>query len=499
MAGFYGNRHPSEESHHGLSSIIKISIAGPLCFVVRLPCMKGLRWVLLLCAAALFGFHYYPEHPRNLILITVDTLRADHLNAYGYQRPTSPVLTARAMQAVVYDRAFVQWPKTVPSMVSMFTSTYAHTNGVLFGSRGQYVNDKLFTITEALHDGGFHTYGIVSNAVLAHATNFSQGFDDYKETWVDTPRGKAHSRADHVTDFALNAIRKLNGGSKFFLWIHYVDPHYQYRPPVPYDRMFVGDRFYHKDRILKINAEETNYYDGIAKRVWDLDQSQEWDFYIAQYDAEVRYLDDQLKRLFAEFDRLGVWSNSVICLTADHGESLGENHYFFEHGWFPYTSCSHVPLILWSPEQAPHRVRQTTALLDLAPSLLKTMRVPIPPSFEGRPFDGESRTVFIEAGEGGLNRTNYTRSILDWPYHLVYVPSPLYQKMMQKTPIELYNLESDWNENNNLHAGDPARAKELERRLFRWIASVPEAAPTHQSPNYDPEAIEQMEALGYLR
>src|SRR5262249_39631251 len=163
---------------------------------------------------------------------------------------------------------------------------------------------------------------------------------------------------------------------------------------------------------------ETNYYDGIAKRVWDLDQTQEWDFYIAQYDAEVRYLDDQLKRLFAEFDRLGVWRDSIVCLTADHGESLGENHYFFEHGWFPYTSCSHIPLILWSPEEAPHRVRQTTALLDLAPSLLKRMGVHIPSSFEGRPFDGQSRTVFIEAGEGGLNRTNYTRSMLDWPYHI---------------------------------------------------------------------------------
>lgn len=456
--------------------------------------------MLILLAAAGLGYYFYlPRDPQNLILITVDTLRADHLSTYGYQRNTSPELTARAEKAVVFEHAFAQWPKTVPSMVSMFTSTYAHTNGVLFGSRGQWVPDRLTTVTEVLRDSGFATHGITSNAVLASSTNFSQGFAGYDETWLDQSRGRAHSRADHVTDFAIRALNQLKG-SKFFLWVHYVDPHYQYSPPAPYDRMFVGDRFYRKDRILKVNAEDSNYYDGIARRAWDLDHSNEWDFYIAQYDAEIRFLDDQLKRLFSEFDKEGIWKNSVVVLTADHGESLGENHYFFEHGWFPYTSCSHVPLLLWSPGEKPHRIAQTTALLDLAPSLLRRFKLPLPSSFEGKPWGDEPRAVYVEAGEGGLNRTNFTRSMVVWPYHLVYVPSPTYQNMMQKAPLELYNLEKDWTENQNLVVQMPDKAKDLERQLFKWIASAPNyVPPKEKSPDYDPLAIEQMESLGYLQ
>lgn len=459
---------------------------------------KLLILVLILAAAGLAYYIYRPRDPQNLILITVDTLRADHLNTYGYQRNTAPELAARAANAVVFEHVFAQWPKTVPSMVSMFTSTYAHTNGIMFGSRGQRVPESLTTLTEVLRDHGFVTHGITSNAVLAAATSFSQGFSQYDQTWLDLSRGREHSRADHVTDLALRALNRLKD-KKYFLWIHYVDPHYQYRPPAPYDRMFVGDRFYNKERILKVNAEDTNYYDGIAKRAWDLDQSNEWDFYIAQYDAEIRFLDDQLKRLFSEFDKQRVWKNSVVVLTADHGESLGENHYFFEHGWFPYTACSNVPLMVWSPREEPRRIPQTTALLDLAPSLLRMFKIPLPSSFEGKPWDGQPRSVYVEAGEGGLNRTNYIRSMIVWPYHLVYVPSPTYQNMMQKTPIEMYNLEKDWPENQNLAAQMPDKSKEFERQLFRWIASAPNYVPPKgKSPDYDPQAIEQMESLGYL-
>lgn len=455
--------------------------------------------VVLVVAGSVFYWFSRPRDPRNLILITIDTLRADHLNTYGYKRDTSPEIAARSAKAVVFEHAFAQWPKTVPSMESMFTSTYAHTSGIMFGSRGQRVPEDLTTLTEVLRDHGFTTHGITSNAVLASETNFSQGFAQYDETWMDRSRGAAHSRADHVTDFALRALNQLKD-KKFFLWVHYVDPHYQYRPPAPYDRMFVGDRFYNKSRTLKVNAEDTNYYDGIAKRAWDLDHSEEWDFYIAQYDAEIRFLDDQLKRLFSEFDKQGIWKNSVVVFTADHGESLGENHYFFEHGWFPYTSCSNVPLMVWSPMEAPRRIPQTTAILDLAPSLLRIFKLPIPASFEGRPWDGQPRAVYVEAGEGGLNRTNFTRSMIVWPYHLVYVPSPTYQNMMKKEPIELYNLEKDWAEDQNLAATMPDKSKDLERQLFKWIATAPNYTPPKgKSPDYDPQAIEQMESLGYLQ
>lgn len=462
---------------------------------------KILIFLFLIAAAALALYRFYPRDPQNLIVITIDTLRADHLGVYGYKRDTSPELDRRARNAVVFDRALVQWPKTVPSMVSMFSSTYPHTNGVLFGSRGQYVEDRLVMLPEVMKENGFSTYGVVSNAVLADETNFSQGFDTYKETWLDTSRGKEHSRADHVTDLALEALDQLKGSKKFFLWLHYVDPHYQYKPPAPFDRMFVGDRFYNKARILKQNAEDNNYYDGVAARAYALDQSVEWDYYVAQYDAEIRFLDHHLQRLFSKFDSLGLWRNSLIVFTADHGESLGENHYFFEHGWFPYTSCSNVPLIVWNPRESARRIPSSTAMIDLVPSLLRRMKIPIHPSFEGKPWDFQNpRPVHIDAGEGGLNRFNYTRSLWIWPYHLVYVPSERYQAMMQKSVLELYNVEKDWAETTNLAAAEPERTRDMEKMLLHWIQSAPNYNPPNKkTPDYDPEAIEQMEALGYVQ
>lgn len=454
--------------------------------------------VLILAAAAIYLL--YPRAPQNVILITIDTLRADHLGVYGYARPTSPELDARSAKAQVFERAIVQWPKTVPSMTSMFTSTYAHTNGVMFASRGQYIDDSLTTITEVLKANGFETYGVVSNAVLSHSTNFSQGFDHYAETWLDASRGPNHSRADHVTDFAIKALNELKG-KKFFLWIHYVDPHYQYFPPAPFNRMFIGDHFYRKNRILKINAEDANYYDGIARRVWNLDQSQEWDYYIAQYDAEIRYLDHELQRLFSKFDQDRIWKTSVVYFTADHGESLGENHYYFEHGWFPYTACSHVPLIVWDPQEKARRISTSTALLDLAPSILRRMKIPIPAAFEGKPWDTvNARPIYVEAGEGGLTRQNFTRSMWIWPFHFVYVPSLNYQRMMQHMPFELYNVEKDPYEARNIVEQDPQRAKDYEKQLFKWMQSSPNfKTPSSKTPDYDPQAIEQMESLGYVQ
>jgi arylsulfatase A-like enzyme len=468
-----------------------------------------MRWKILPALVLLIGFAaaaLYVERrshpPQNLILITVDTLRADHLGTWGYQRETSPELDRRAKNALVFEKALVQWPKTVPSMVSMFTSTYPHTNGILFGSSDRYVPDQLVSIAEVLKDQGFLTYGLTSNAVLADATNFSQGFDFYDQTWKDRSRGKEHSRADHVTDFALRALERLNG-KKFFLWIHYVDPHYNYHPPAPFDGMFVGDRFYHKRRILKINQEENNYYGGLAGRVWNIDHNQEWDYYIAQYDAEIRFVDFHLKRLFAAFDRMRLWKNSLVCFTADHGESLGENHYFFEHGWFPYTSCSHVPLLIWDPDRKPRRIGQSVALIDLAPTILRRLQIPIPQTFEGKPW-GEpipERPIYIDSGEGQLNESNYIRSLWIWPYHFVYVPSPIYQRMMKKTLFELYNVEKDPYEKKNLVSMETARAAELQKLLLERVKSTHVIHPKRkrEKPRYSQEDIEQMRSLGYVQ
>ncbi len=140
-------------------------------------------------------------------------------------------------------------------------------------------------------------------------------------------------------------------------------------------------------------------------------------------------------------------------------------------------------------------------MLDLIPSLFKALELPQSDKFEGKSWDfNHPRPVYTESGEGRLSRSNYIRSLWSWPYHLVYVPSEIYQAMMQKVPFELYNVEKDWHETKNIISENPELAKKFEKELLHWIHSSPNYVPVdRKTPDYDPQPIEQMEALGYLQ
>ncbi len=453
------------------------------------------------------------EPPRNLIVISIDTLRADHMSLHGYERPTTPRIDAFAQRAATFDRAIAPWPKTVPSMTSMFTSRYPHNTGIMFGSRGQYIPDEQLMLAEIAKANGLNTAAILTNGVLGSATNFNQGFDTYIETYKeDSPLGlESRNTADTVTLYAQLQLRKQAAAGPFFLWVHYVDPHARYNPPEEYAAPFMVDEHYDPTK-LRLNEDNNNFHGGVAGKYWQRNDGQEergW--YYAQYDGEIAYTDYQIGLLFDEMQRLGLFENTTVMITADHGESLGEHQYFFEHGWFPYHACGWVPWVAYWPEMPNpgSRVAYPTSLLNLVPTIAEVMGWNV----EGAGFHGRSVVPVIAqdaayaapyvvqgGGEGGLRPHQFTRAIQDGEWKLVYTPSARYQALQQGVEYELYNVIEDPDETSNVAEDHPDVVERLRVELQEIIAATgPIAGPPGREPRYTEAELESLRALGYIR
>jgi arylsulfatase A-like enzyme len=453
------------------------------------------------------------EPPQNLVIISIDTLRADHMSLHGYPRNTTPNIDAFARRAVTFDRAIAPWPKTVPSMVSMFSGRYPHATGVMFSSRGQYVDEQQLMLAEVAKQHDLATAAVVSNAVLGASTNFNQGFDRYVETWeVDSPYGNdQRNRANSVTVHARFLLRELVPEGPFFLWVHYIDPHTRYDPPAEYAEPFLNDAHYDPTE-LRLNDNDQNFHGGVAGKYWRQNGGQaEAGWYTANYDGEIAYADDMIGELLAEMETLGVLDDSVVMLTADHGESLGEHQYFFEHGWFPYHACGWIPWVVYWPDnpEPGKRIPHPSGLLNLMPTVIDMMGWDLPVDiFHGHSVMpvllGETeyteRYVVEEAGEGGLGREQFLRSIQDERWKLVHVPSQRYRDMMQGLEYELYDVLADPMETTNVIDQHPDVAERLRWALEDILdATGPVAPPPGQAPRYTEEQLRQLRALGYIR
>ncbi|MGH2669536.1 MAG: sulfatase, partial [bacterium] len=294
----------------------------------RIHTRRAFRWALVamlplvaLHAAAAVTRHLFRAGGANVVWITIDTLRADHLGAYGYARPTSPHIDALARQGVLFRQAMVQWPKTTPSMASMLTGTYPHTNGIIRFTP-LAIGSRPLLFSEMLGNAGYRTIAISTHPALTPLYQFAQGFDVFVEAWRDSTR-----RSARATEEATTWLREHATGSPFFLWIHYMDPHARYAPPPPYDGMFVGDAHYDGRRRLRLNEGENEDLGGVPGRA-SLGRRNELAYYVAQYDAEIRYTDENVGAVLEALRVSGADERTIVILTADHGESLGEHDYY---------------------------------------------------------------------------------------------------------------------------------------------------------------------------
>ncbi len=300
-----------------------------------------------------------PTSP-SILLLTLDTTRADHLGTYGYFRDTSPTLDALAAESVVFERYLVPMSITLPSHMSVFTSTFPDEHGVVanmaHGGLRFVPSPQLESFAQLAAGQGYVTAGIVSSSPLKKYTGIATGFQQYYE-----PTGEAR-HARETTDLAVEWV-KAAPDRPFFLWVHYFDPHWPYNPPPRWSDVFHG-----KDADVQAGwlAERRAVPEdiGLAKVEAKVDK----------YDAEIRYMDHQIGRLFAALRAKGGWDDLVVVVVGDHGEGLMQ-HSYPSHGHV-WNEQVNAPFFLRIPEMAARRVAEPVSAVDVIPTLLGQIDLP---------------------------------------------------------------------------------------------------------------------------
>ena len=371
------------------------------------------HWIMFLAACALLAGVALlvsrwpdPAHQSNVILITVDTLRADHLGLYGYGRNTSPHLDEFAKDAVVFRHAYSHAPVTVPSLSALMTSHYPHETRAV--ANYYVLPGEVVTLAEILQSQGYRTGAVVGNLAVMHDSGLHQGFDEYDDRLDDVDPLNVERRAEANTRAAIDWLQRHHR-ERFFLWVHYMDPHGPYTPPAPYDTMFVAPQSV-PGRTLPVN-KGLDGTGGIPDHVV-LGEHRDPDYYVSQYDGEIRYCDQWLGELFQAVRSLGLLDRTLVVFTADHGEGLGEHNYYFDHTDYVYGELLHVPLIVRFPGQTGGRqVDRLVGQIELLPAILRGLSIEPQVSFEGSGalLEGKEPPIFAETSYKNGKRTVFTR------------------------------------------------------------------------------------------
>ena len=314
----------------------------------------------------------------NVLLISIDTLRRDHLSAYGYSRQTSPEIDRFARESSLFLNACSAAPLTVPSVTSILTSTYYSQHQVR-DNRSSY-DGRFPTVAELLRRNGYSTAAFVGNAVLRPNRKLYPGFDVYNAFLpsAEVNRRLPERNAGQLNTAAL-AWLKFHSNERFFLWLHYQDPHAPYVPPPEAATIFDPPP---SGKKLPVVGDETGAggIPGYARIPGVFDP----EVYRARYDAEIHYVDSKIGEVLKAVQDLGLAGRTLIILTADHGESLGEGDHYFAHGHNVTPELTDVPLIVSMPGIKPARYSQIVSTVDIAPTIAKFAGAQAPKTFQGR-------------------------------------------------------------------------------------------------------------------
>src|SRR5712692_6515090 len=394
----------------------------------------------------------------NVVVITIDTLRADHLGCYGYKQIRTPNVDSLAADGVRFEHAYTPVPVTLPAHTVIFTGTYPMLSG-MHDFAANKLNPTQPTLASVLKEQGYTTGAVIGSAVLDSRFGLNHGFDFYYDHFdfnrlQESNLDEMERSGNVVADVTLDWLSK-NYQKKFFLWMHLYDPHYPYRPPPPYSEEY-------KDRL---------------------------------YDGEIAFADAQVGRLIRFLKGKGLYRNTLIVLSGDHGESLGE-HGEKTHGFFIYNATLHVPVILHLPGGVPAKtVPELVSLADLTPTVLQVLKVDVPPQVQGRnllplmtPKKADAtRSLYAETFLPRLHfNWSELRSVETENYHFIDAPKP-----------ELYDLNKDPGETQNLFLQKKAVAEEMRARLAALIRQSSGGQELAEKTGLDPALMERLKSLGY--
>ncbi len=444
-----------------------------------LPCLLFSYSALMLSNPA--GSSASQDTRANIVIVSIDTLRADHLGVYGYSRNTSPNIDRFARRAIVFDNAFT----TLPAHVSLMTATYTTTHGIKGNVDGVHLPFRgaggIQTLAQTLRELGYETAAFVSAVVLRTDTGINIGFDTF-----DAPQDAARSAT--ATNSAVRAWLDRPRHKPTLLWVHYFDPHWPYDPPKDYQGAFgKGGALPQQQKGLTMNPY-------MVQLLHD------------NYDAEILYTDCEVGKLFGDLRARNLWDKTAVVLTADHGEGLWQ-HNWLDHGRI-YNEQLHVPLVMKLPkatDEEPRHSPRLASVVDVIPTLVGALELPVPPAFLQQ-FDGVNLLKPEESERFVLaERVHRDR---EWEPGRRYALIDSSWKLLHLTEGQdvLYDMRTDRGELQNAIGAHPQIAEQMRAHIEEILSSEKRALQerrasgddSYSPPPLSPKTLEALRALGYV-
>jgi len=426
---------------------------------------------MVIVAAGFSLWRLFPKHPAkpNVVLVVIDTLRADHLPFYGYPKETAPFLSELAAQGAVFEKAYAASSWTAPATASIFTSLYPFQHGVTMGLFAQKnlikedprikinrIPEDLTTLPEALRINGYRTFGVSDNSNICRQQGFEQGFDRLLTF--------AHHGGRFINKKVLKLKKEILAGEKYFLYVHYNDPHRPYGIPLTEDEKS-GDR------------------------TTDM---------IANYDKEIAYVDQCIKGLYEKFG----WSqNTLLIITADHGEEMNEKGRY-GHGKSLFNTVIHVPLLFYYPQGeilSGTRLAANVSTMDILPTLISFLDFPrmkglsgqdLVPEVKGSAKSSSDRFIFSHLHVKWEGRDDNLQKACLYREHKYIFRSP--------DKHWFYNLKEDPGEIRNRFSDGRETARMLAASLLAYEKDCPRYNTAYVDVELDDKRLEQLRTLGYV-
>ena len=432
-----------------------------------------------------------PSHRPNVILLSIDTLRADHLGCYGYGRDTSPQIDAFSREAVLFEETIAAAPSTLASHASIFTSLVVPHHGASFARRAA-LSPQQVTLTEILHEHGYETVSWNGGGQIDQMWGLDQGFESYitlvEATVTNEGASAGVGRVDHLdekVDAALRWLDDRDGERPFFLFLHTYEVHHPYTPDPVLRADFGRFPTLLDDAVTVLDLQRFN------SGMWMLEEA-DLEHIVASYDAEVRSTDRAFGRLLDGLRERGLYDGSLIVVTSDHGEEFGEHERVGWHSHSLYDELLRVPLLVRLPrgEHGGTRVSGQVAGIDVAPTILSVLDIGRPPIFQGQGLLGRVGVGTAPPPERFVLSARDTKKR---PFHALRGAGWKWMRYRG-----LYDLRADPGETNDLRRVRTARQRKnaMRRRADRWLDARPRPAGVAVEP--DKELSEQLRALGYI-
>ena len=432
-----------------------------------------------------------PKDSPNLVLLSVDTLRADHLPTYGYHRDTAPFIDEHfGKGGTVFERAYSAATTTGPSHMTLLTGLDQASHGVLGDDFRSRLPDRAKTLAQILREAGFETGAFTENGPMSADRGFGRGFDQFTENKGNARFGEMQGFVEKTLSDGAKFLRD-NKDKRVFLFLHTFQVHTPYLPPEKYQKLF-PEPLPREHRIRPAHRPTL-------------------------YDQEIRYTDDVLRQFVRDLDAPGVWDNTLFILVSDHGEAFGEHGLLF-HGGVPYDEVLSVPLLLRGPGVPPaKRIAETVGLIDVTPTALELLRVEEPDGMLGRslvpllrgddePEEWKSRPVFSEASNGTATNLRSTIRGITVPTAIVVHDGDRKFIRRSNQKHELFDLAEDPGEKKNLWSPSHEATSELieltdgyKKKGAEVRATLEaETGPTAPAQVLDPAQQQKLRALGYI-